>query len=304
MSARVLSPSEEAHLLVPGPGSIVWRYAGDARLLAAAGYALLLQVSHPTVGAGVGEHSDFKADPWGRLFRTLDYTYAMVYGGPELASEIGRRVWELHQRIKGVKPDGQPYRALEPEAYAWVHATLAEAIVAGHRHFGVQMRPDDIERFWIDWRRLGRLVGVREQELPEDWAAFGIYFERMVAERLEDNEAVQDVLATVERPAAPPAPLLNGAVWRLARFPLTRLLSLATVGLLPPRLRERFGAQITRAQELELLALGRAARSATPLLPGSLRNTGPAYLRLRRQALARGDVAALASRAPSLPSAA
>jgi uncharacterized protein (DUF2236 family) len=42
------------------------------RLFTAAGDALLLQVSHPTVGAGVSEYSDFKADPWGRLFRTLD----------------------------------------------------------------------------------------------------------------------------------------------------------------------------------------------------------------------------------------
>ena len=66
---------EEAAELVPHPGSAVWRHAGDARLLATAGYALLLQVSHPTVGAGVSEHSDFKADPWGRLLRTLDYTY-------------------------------------------------------------------------------------------------------------------------------------------------------------------------------------------------------------------------------------
>ena len=90
--------ADEAAELAPRRDSAVWRYAGDARLLAGAGYALLLQVSHPTVGAGVSEHSNFKADPWGRLFRTLDYSYSMVDGGPELAREVGARVFGTAKR--------------------------------------------------------------------------------------------------------------------------------------------------------------------------------------------------------------
>jgi uncharacterized protein (DUF2236 family) len=304
MSNRVLPSAEEVPALVPAPGSIVWRYAGDARLLTTAGYALLLQVAHPTVGAGVAEHSDFKADPWGRLFRTLDYTYAMVYGGPRLAGEIGARVREMHKRIKGTKPNGERYHALEPEAYAWVHATLCEAIITGHRHFGLKMRPDEIERFWVDWRTNGRVVGVREQDLPDDWTAFRSYFDEMAEQRLEDNEAVQDVIATLTRPKRPPVPILNEAAWRVASLPMARIFGLATIGLLPSLLRQRFGARWTRAQELELRALGAAARATTPVLPKSLRNTGPAYLHRRRKALARGDVASLAAERRSLPSAA
>ena len=287
----------EAARLVPTRDSVVWRYSGDARLLSGAGYALLLQVAHPTVGAGVSEHSDFKADPWGRLFRTLDFSYSLVYGGPELATEIGRRVFELHKHIKGVKPDGERYHALEPEAYAWVHATLAESIITGSRRFAVQIPLEDVERFWADWRELGRLVGVRTEELPEDWTRFRAYFDRMVSERLEKTEAVQDVLATLTRPAKPPLPLLGDRTWRVARLPMARALSLATVGLLPPVLRERFGVRWTGAQELELRALGAAARSLTPVMPKSLRNTGPGYLRWRREALERGDVASLPSAA-------
>ena len=304
MTRRVLPSAEEIPALVPAPGSIVWRYAGDARLLATAGYALLLQVAHPTVGAGVTEHSDFKADPWGRLFRTLDYTYAMVYGGPQLAGEIGARVREMHKHIKGTKPDGERYHALEPEAYAWVHATLCEAIITGHRHFGLRMRPDEIEGFWADWRRSGRVVGVRERDLPGDWAEFRSYFNDMVEQRLEDNEAVQDVIATLAKPARPPVPILNDSAWRVASLPMTRIFSLATIGLLPSLLRRRFGARWTRRQELELRALGAAARATTPVLPRSLRNTGPPYLRRRRKALARGDVASLSGGPRSLPSAA
>jgi len=289
MSTAIFPPAEEVPLLLPQPDSIVWRFAGDARLLATAGYALLLQVGHPTVGAGVSEHSNFKADPWGRLFRTLDYTYAMVYGGPDLAPRVGRRVRAMHEQITGVTPDGRRYHALEPEAYAWVHATLAEAIVAGHRVFGKRMREDEVERFWAGWRANGRLVGVREGDLPADWPAFRTYFQHMVDDRLQDNQAVQDVLSALAHPPAPPAWGFGAQTWRVIRAPAVGLVSLATVGLLPATLRRRFGARWTSVQQLELQALAALSRAATPLMPRPLRNVGPGYLRWRHGASARLD---------------
>lgn len=291
MTDPVLPAESEVPALVPRAGSTVWRYAGDARLLSGAGYALILQVSHPTVAAGVREYSNYAEDPWGRLVRTLDYTYVTVYGGPRLAAETGRRVRELHKRIKGERPDGVRYHALEPEAYAWVHATLAQAIVAGHRAFGRPMRRETLGRFWSQWRDVGRLVGVRERDLPETWDGFGDYFDGMVRERLEDNDVVQGVLVTLTRPAAPPIPGLGEGAWRVASLPLARLGALATVGLLPPLLRRRFGLEWGRAKQAEFRALCAAARSATPLMPAGLRNTGPRYVRWRREALERGDVA-------------
>ena len=288
---RILPAPEEAPGLAPRPGSAVWRYAGDVRLLAGAGYALILQVSHPTVGAGVGEHSNYAEDPWGRLLRTLDYSYVMVYGGPRLAAQTGRRVRELHKRIRGERPDGTRYHALEPEAYAWVHATLAQAIVGGHRAFGRPMRRETREGFYAEWRDLGRLVGVRQGDLPDTWDGFREYFDEMVAERLEDNDVVQGVLLTLTRPTAPPIPGLGEGVWRAASLPLARLGALATVGLLPADLRHRFGLEWTAAKRAEFGALCAASRTATRVLPAGLRNTGPRYVRWRREALERGDVA-------------
>ena len=66
------------------------------------------------MGAGVSHHSNFKQDPWGRLLRTLDYTSSMVYGGPDLAWEVGRRVRAMHSQIEGVRSDGASYHALDP----------------------------------------------------------------------------------------------------------------------------------------------------------------------------------------------
>jgi len=286
-----MPPPEEWPALVPAPGTIAWRRASDARLLLAAGYALVLQVSHPTVGAGVSEHSQFRREPWGRLMRTLDYTYTMVYGGPQAAGEMGRRIRSFHRHIRGVMPDGRPYHALEPGAYAWVHATLAEAIVRAHRRFGLPFSDPEREAFWAQWRVLGRLLGIRERDLPADWEGFGGYVTDMITGTLVRTPAVDDVLAALTRPPAPEAPALRAPVWALARAPLGRVLGLATIGLLTPALRGRLGLGWSTAQELQLRAFGAALRSTTPLMPAWLQNTGPNYLRYRAPAIARGEVA-------------
>ncbi len=296
MSA-VLPTPDEIPALVAKPDSVLWRYGGDARLIGTGAYAILLQVGHPTVGAGVSEHSDFRADPWGRLLRTLDYSYAMTYGGPELAGEMGGRIREMHKHIKGIKPDGERYHALEPEAYAWVHATLVHSIVRGHELLGTPIPAGEIDQLYAEWRRSGQLIGVRERDLPESWAEFGEYFERMEAECLERTAAVDEVLESLAAPIRPELPFLPDAAWRIARVPAVHQIGLITGGLLSPLLRDRFGVRWTRPQERQLQVLAAASRAATPLLPRTLRNVGPSYLRWRRGAIARGD-AASPSRAP------
>ena len=290
-----LPPPDDAERLVPAPGSITWRRAGDARLMVVAGYALLLQVSHPVVGAGVSEHSSFREDPWRRLVRTLDYTNVMVYGEPHEAVRMGRWVRDMHKRIKGVDRHGRRYHALEPEAYAWVHATLADAIVTGHRRFGRPMTSPEVGDFWSEWRGLGRLLGVRERDLPERWTGFRRYFDDMVADRLECTDSVRDVLEALSKPSRPPVDALPDGAWRAVRYPAARLSELATIGLLPPLLRRRFGLRWTGAQELELHALGAVSRAATPVMPAALRRMGPTWLKHRREAIVRGGMLAPAA---------
>jgi uncharacterized protein (DUF2236 family) len=285
----LLPEPDELAGLVPAAGSVVWRYASDARLYTGAGYALIMQVAHPTVGAGVSDHSDFRADPWGRLWRTLDYLVATIYADPGAAAAVAAQVREMHKAIKGVRPDGARYHALEPEPFAWVHATLIESILRAHRHFGVRLSAAETETFYAQWRRLGRLIGVRERDLPGDWAGFERYFDRMVAEQLQDTEAVQDVLLTLLDPAAPPLPGLPGPVWHLARMPAVESMRLATYGLLPPVLRERFGVRWSARDERRMRAMGAAMRAATPLMPGALRRSGPDYLRYRRRVAMRSE---------------
>ena len=118
------------------PSETTLRIAGDARLMNGAGYALLLQVAHPVVSAGVAEHSNFQEDPYGRLIRTLDYVNVSVFGSDQAAAAMGSRTREMHKRIKGVMPAGRRYHSLEPGPFAWVHATLVHSILKCSERFG------------------------------------------------------------------------------------------------------------------------------------------------------------------------
>ena len=290
MTEVVLPGDEEVERIVLGPDSLVWQRFSDIRLFAGAGYALLLQVAHPTVGSGVRDHSSFDRDPWGRFLRTTDYLNLLVYGGREAAA-IGRRLREMHRSIKGTNPDGSRYHALEPEAYAWVHATLLEAAVGAHELFVGRLDADEIERFYSEYMPLGRLVGVRPDDLPAEWAGFREYFDAVVAERLEHNETVDRVLRTISRPGVPP-PFMARAepLWRLLRVPPSRALRIASIGMMSPLLRERLGVRWSRANEAELRALAVASRALGPIIPRRLRIMGPAYLRWRADEIARGPL--------------
>jgi uncharacterized protein (DUF2236 family) len=284
----ILPTDEEAGDVLLGPDSLSWRKLGDPRYFFGAGYALMLQVAHPTVGSGVRDHSNFQEDPWGRLMRTTDYLYLLVYGGPA-APPMGRRLREMHKSIKGTNSDGSRYHALEPEAYAWVHATLMEATFATGERFVGPTTAAERDRLYAEYMPLGRLVGVRPGDLPESRAEFHDYVETMIRERLVRHETVDLLLSLLDHPAAPGLPVID-QLWPLLRVAPSRALKTATLGLLPPILRERFGVRWSDRQRAELRALGAASRALTPVIPARLRNVGPEYLRRRRQAIAKGPL--------------
>jgi uncharacterized protein (DUF2236 family) len=68
--------------------------------------ALLMQVAHPLVAAGVDQHSDFRHHPLARLFRTLDTTLATVFGSGPAAARALRRIDRRHVPVHGVAADG------------------------------------------------------------------------------------------------------------------------------------------------------------------------------------------------------
>ncbi len=85
-----------SRIRAPRRGDVVRRGFGDIRSTLMAPQLLLLQVSHPVVGAGVADHSDLGAEPWPRLIRTLLPLTTVVYGGQEAATAEGRRLIQVH----------------------------------------------------------------------------------------------------------------------------------------------------------------------------------------------------------------
>ena len=80
------------------------------------GTAVLLQVAHPLVAAGVADHSDYHRDLWRRLARTLRALYLITYGTKAEAEAAGAAVQAVHARVRGSTrnqlgrfPAGTPY---------------------------------------------------------------------------------------------------------------------------------------------------------------------------------------------------
>lgn len=258
------------------PGDVLWDITGDVRLLFSLPAAMVLQVAHPAVGAGVDDHSVFRTDPWGRARRSLESLQLWVYGG-ERAIEEGRRLRRLHRAVSGTDAHGRPYRALTPEYYAWVHATAYPVFLRAARYLS---RPLDERRLYDELLQLGDILGIDRRDMPKTPEAYWTYFDAMVRDELELT-AVAAELLDPRRPIPPPdgAGALLRRLWPLLRPPLARLHVFVTTGLLPPAVRDRLGLAWSARDERGLRRLGAVVRLVVPLLPERLR-----YLPLAREA--------------------
>ena len=263
--------------------AVLWRNSGDLRTGVVAVRALVLQVAHPMVGAGVGEHSVYKTDPWGRLYRSLKSLMTQIYGSERAVAE-GRRLQELHRGIKGVDAQGRRYSALNPEAFYWVHATVLEGALVFQEKFDRPLSADEVDQIYDEWRRVGLMLGLRESDLPADIEGFWRRWDD-IRSRLENNPVVQDVLHN--GPKKPRwLPLPQRSVDALNR-PAMKLQRDITTWTLEDDLLEMFGlAPLTAAEERRLVRLARITRLLGRLLPDPVRFPLPIYI-ARRRAIAR-----------------
>ena len=265
-----------------GPESITWRVNREGVLLLGGGAALILQVAHPLVGAGVAEHSNYREDPWGRLYRTLDLTTAIVFGSTAEANEASERIRNVHRRVHGVikedggeYPAGTEYSADDPKLGMWVHATLVDTSMQVYSAYVGSLSHAEKLRYYEEQKRLGAAFGVPIEEQPESLADFYEYFERMVEEELAVTSALVDVVDATMRPPLP-----------FVARPLVEALNLVTVSLLPARLRDELGLELGTNQRRLVSASRTVIRRALPVLPRLLREFPPARSADRRVAAA------------------
>lgn len=260
-----------------GPDSVTWRVNREMVLLAGGGRALLLQVAHPLVAAGVEQHSNYQQDPWGRLYRTLDLTTRITFGDAEISVAASRRLQAAHRRVQGTAEDGAPYDARRPDLLLWVWATLVESSLLVYTRYVRWLSPGDVERYYEEQKRFAHACGVPEGHYPQTHAAFTDYYRHMVEDELRVTDGARAVAQATLRPTLPLA--LRPAAW--GPF---ELLGLVTVGLLPPQLRAQYGLTWGPRREAVLNASTLAIRRTLPLLPGLLREFPPARAAARAAA--------------------
>src|SRR5215469_14438910 len=119
-----------------GPASVTWRLNGDISGPVAGLRSLLIQALHPLAMAGVEQHSDYRADPWGRLRRTVEYVLTTTYGTAEEGEHAGRVVQAVHKRVRGTDPvTGKTYSAEDPDLLVWVHAVEVHSFLMAYRRY-------------------------------------------------------------------------------------------------------------------------------------------------------------------------
>jgi uncharacterized protein (DUF2236 family) len=274
-----------------GPDSLAWQLGLPRTALLLAGRALVLQVAHPVIGAGVRDFSNYRDDPWSRLDRTLGSLQVQLFGG-ERAREESRRLRRLHGAIRGTGFDGEPYRAHDPAAYAWVHLSNFDSLLAFHRWFAPPLRAGEPARLYAEWRQSGRVLGIADDCMPADLDGFRAYVRHMITDTLTGNPTTRELLESLrlDQIGPPPWPLFPPPLWRALRPVGRALLHDATVGTLPAGLRQKLGLSWTAADRHRLRALAVVVRAASIPVPDRLMHY-PLAQQARREARRHGLLA-------------
>ena len=264
-----VSPSHPPDAGYFTPDDAIWRIGRELALLLGGGRALLLQVAHPLVAAGVADHSGYREDPWKRLAGTMDAVWAVVFGDRAQADRAAARVRAMHTKVNGTLtspmgpfPAGTRYTALDPALLLWVHATLVDSALLVHSQWVGRLSEQEQQAYYEDMKTCGELFGTPPEVMPPTLCDFRAY----VAEMLDSDEiCVTDTAREIARTVLhPPVPL--------PLRPAMEAVNLVTTSLMPPRLRREYGlawdpvraAVLTGSREW-------VRRIAMPLLPGRLR---------------------------------
>jgi uncharacterized protein (DUF2236 family) len=269
------------------PGTPFWQVNREWLISLGGTRAVLLELAHPLIAAGVAGHSRYQADPFGRLFGTLRTMTDLTFGDVASARRAARHFHASHRRVQGRLTAasgpfeaGTAYTADDPFLKLWVLATLIDSVLQVYERF---VRPlAEVERasYYQDTQRLAEWLGLSPALMPATYADFTEYMRAMLAsDLLTVGEPARAIVAALYG-----APLF-GALARRAGF--------VRLGLLPARLREAYGFAWTPADEARLARLAAWSRRLRPWLPEFLM-VQPTALRAERANPARSQTAVTA----------
>jgi uncharacterized protein (DUF2236 family) len=248
--------------------AISQRINAERLLLVAWLRALLLQLAHPLIAAGVAEHSTFRggtAASFARLRQTVEAMLTLTFGGPSERERAVDGIRAIHRRVHGtlalpcgVFAAGTPYSAGDSALLIWVHATLVESIVLAYEQLIGPLTPADRDRYCADSADVAVELGARADAVPRSWPALRAYM----------DACYESGHITV----GPQALTLAAALLSSSRNPLVNrviapVATLLAAGQLPSHVRVQYGLTWTRRRArryVRLITLLRSARRVAP----------------------------------------
>lgn len=153
--------------------------------------AILLQLAHPLVAAGVADHSSVRDGAFvaaRRLHSTVRAMTRLTFGTPAEHAATIDGIRAIHRRVHGHLreatgpfPAGTPYSAEDPALLLWVHATLLESLPLAYEALVGPLAPDDRDAYCRDAAPVACELGAREADVPRSQAALDDYLARMRA---------------------------------------------------------------------------------------------------------------------------
>lgn len=225
MEEAMEEATEEA-TLVPA-GSLSWQVFKNPVAAFVGGIAaVLLELAEPRVRTGVWEHTSFRTDPLSRMKRTGNASIVTVYGSRADAEKMIANICKMHERIHGVTPAGQPYRANDPVLLDWVHVTASYGFLEAYNAFVRPISHAEKDGFYANGIAAASLYGAIGA--PHSESERVQQFDKMMP-LLEPSPIIFEFLNILERTKILPFPLH----W------MQKTLIRASIDILPRRVRER-----------------------------------------------------------------
>jgi len=219
--------------------------------------ALLMQIAHPLVAAGVAEHSDFARHPIRRLRRTLDTTLAVVFSDRAGAEAALARIDRRHGPVAGTAGDGRPYAARDPVLLLWVQTTLILTSLRLYELVAGRLPDARREAYWAETKPIAARLGIPADLLPPTLADLEQFEAAALAADVRPDATAAAVGRRVLRPFRLPSPLywLNDAL---------------TAALVPPSLRAPFGLRYRTRERMVVHGVVIIVQSLRRMLPARL----------------------------------
>lgn len=255
----------------PGPGSVSWKINREIIVIAGWGRAILLQLAHPLVAAGVDEHSTFRGSLTAgvkRLRSTVGAMLSLTFGDEEEALSVAAGINVIHDRVfgrlrlaAGVFPAGETYSAHDADLLRWVHATLLDSIPQAYELLVGPLTIEERERYCVEAAVMEPLLDIPAGVLPRNTTDLGAYMRDTLG---SGRIAITPASRALARAALfPPR-------WQLL-WPALRPVQLITIGLLPAAVRDAYGFEWTARDARALARWTTAIRWLLRLTPAVVR---------------------------------